>query len=29
MGTRFPYNTWLIVGVFWPPKKLQLDLGLG
>lgn len=28
MGTRFPYNTWLIVGVFWPPKKLQLDLGI-
>jgi len=28
MGTRFPYNTWLIVGVFWPPKKQQLDLGL-
>ena len=20
MGTRFPYNTWLVVGVFWPPK---------
>lgn len=29
MGTRFPYNTWLIVGVFWPPKKQQLHLGLG
>jgi hypothetical protein len=29
MGTRFPYNTWLIVGVFWPPKKQQLSLGLG
>jgi hypothetical protein len=20
MGTRFPYNTWLVIGVFWPPK---------
>ena len=20
MGTRFPYNTWLVLGVFWPPK---------
>lgn len=19
MGTRFPYNTWLVLGVFWPP----------
>jgi hypothetical protein len=21
MGTRFPYNAWLVVGVFWPPKE--------
>jgi hypothetical protein len=21
MGTRFPYNTWLVLGVFWPPKE--------
>ncbi len=21
MGTRFPYNTWLVIGVFWPPKS--------
>lgn len=20
MGTIFPYNTWLVLGVFWPPK---------
>jgi hypothetical protein len=20
MGTSFPYNTWLVLGVFWPPK---------
>jgi hypothetical protein len=23
MGTRFPYNTWLVLGVFWPPRALQ------
>ena len=21
MGTRHPYNTWLVLGVFWPPKE--------
>jgi len=28
MGTRFPYNTWLVLGVFWPPKidAVQPDL---
>ena len=26
MGTRFPYNTWLVVGVFWPPKIQQQEL---
>lgn len=26
MGTRFPYNTWLVVGVFWPPKIRQPSL---
>jgi DNA invertase Pin-like site-specific DNA recombinase len=20
-GTHFPYNTWLVLGVFWPPKQ--------
>ncbi len=28
MGTTFPYNSWVVVGVFWPPKVTQLDLGL-
>ncbi len=23
MGTFFPYNTWLVLGVFWPPKDRQ------
>lgn len=22
MGTKFPYNTWLVLGVFWPPKEV-------
>ena len=26
MGTRFPYNVWLVVGVFWPPKIEQQEL---
>lgn len=26
MGTKFPYNTWLVLGVFWPPKTRQQDL---
>jgi hypothetical protein len=26
MGTRFPYNTWLVLGVFWPPKIRQQRL---
>jgi hypothetical protein len=26
MGTYFPYNTWLVLGVFWPPKTLQSSL---
>jgi hypothetical protein len=26
MGTRFPYNTWLVLGVFYPPKILQGEL---
>lgn len=25
MGTHFPYNTWLILGVFWPPKQAELQ----
>lgn len=23
MGTVFPYNTWVVIGVFWPPKATQ------
>lgn len=26
MGTRWPYNVWLVLGVFWPPKQLQTGL---
>ena len=26
MGTHFPYNTWLVLGVFWPPKTQQPTL---
>jgi len=28
MGTRFPFNTWLVIGVFWPPTTAgkQTDL---
>jgi hypothetical protein len=26
MGTHFPYNTWLVLGVFWPPKQRQSSL---
>ncbi len=26
MGTRFPYNTWLVLGVFWPPKITHDEL---
>ena len=26
MGTVFPYNTWVVIGVFWPPKVRQISL---
>jgi hypothetical protein len=26
MGTKFPYNTWLVLGVFWPVIDPQLKL---
>jgi hypothetical protein len=26
MGTVFPYNTWVVIGVFWPPKTFQPSL---
>ena len=28
MGTVFPYNTWVVVGVFWPPRLYQAGLVL-
>ncbi len=26
MGTRLPFNTWMVLGVFWPPRREQLQL---
>jgi hypothetical protein len=26
MGTVFPYNTWVVIGVFWPPRTHQAEL---
>lgn len=26
MGTVFPYNTWVVLGVFWPPKQSEPDM---
>jgi hypothetical protein len=26
MGTVFPYNTWIVLGVFWPPKVRPMPL---
>lgn len=26
MGTHFPYNVWLVLGVFWPPVQRQISL---
>ncbi len=23
VGTRYPYNTWVVLGTFWPPKERQ------
>lgn len=28
MGTVFPYNTWVVVGLFWPPRTYQMELAL-
>lgn len=28
MGTIFPYNTWVVLGVFWPPKHYQMKFEL-
>lgn len=29
VGTTHPYNTWIVVGVFWPPLVRQQELDLG
>lgn len=31
VGTTFPYNSWIVIGVFWPPRTTQtfLDLETG
>lgn len=26
VGTRFPYNAWMVLGVFWPPKVRERGL---
>ena len=26
MGTVFPYNTWVVIGTFWPPRQIQTSL---
>lgn len=26
MGTRFPYNVWLVLGVFWPPIIQRVEI---
>ncbi|MGB6064247.1 MAG: hypothetical protein WBG50_05540 [Desulfomonilaceae bacterium] len=26
MGTRLPFNSWMVLGVFWPPRRDQLRL---
>jgi hypothetical protein len=26
MGTVFPYNTWVVIGTFWPPRTYQPSL---
>ena len=28
MGTVFPYNSWVVLGVFWPPRVYQRKLPL-
>ncbi len=26
MGTVFPYNTWVVLGLFWPPKLIESEV---
>lgn len=28
MGTTFPYNEWVVIGTFWPPREYQTGLAL-
>jgi hypothetical protein len=28
MGTFFPYNIWLVLGVFWPPRQINQGMSL-
>ncbi|MFC1451919.1 hypothetical protein ACFLSJ_01080 [Verrucomicrobiota bacterium] len=28
VGTRWPYNVWMVLGVFWPPVIRQAELPL-
>lgn len=28
MGTTFPYNSWVVLGVFWPPMEPQMVMDL-
>jgi hypothetical protein len=29
MGTVFPYNTWVVLGVFWLPKQIEPEVMQG
>lgn len=29
MGTTWPYNAWVVIGVFWPPKDTPTDTSQG
>jgi hypothetical protein len=29
MGTTFPYNSWVVIGVFYPPKRPQAEFDFG
>ena len=29
MGTRHPFNQWLVLGTFWPPEEFQGTFSFG
>jgi hypothetical protein len=29
VGTMYPYNQWMVVGTFWPPRALIQNSGQG